>query len=79
MKLTEKRFVVMAFLSLLVMASLYLGMFKYQLGSPVKAEWWIKNTYDIKDYIASSIKGPKIIIASGSNSLFGIDGSIIEA
>lgn len=78
MKQNNKRFILFAYFSLLLLLGLYLIAFKYQIGSHVKAEWWIKNTYDVKNHIASSIKKPKIIIAGGSNCLFGINGSIIE-
>lgn len=68
----------MAFFSLLAFISLYFAAFKYQLGSHVEASWWVKNVYDIKDHLAASISGPKIIIAGGSSSLYGIDNQLIE-
>lgn len=43
---------------------------KYSLYIP--AEYWIPEAITIKEHYAKTIKGPKIIIASGSNSLFGI-------
>ena len=56
----------------------YYGAFKYQLGAHVKAEWWLKNIYSYKEYIAKSSKSPRVIIVSGSNALIGIDSALIE-
>ena len=61
---------------LLVMA--YLVAFWLSIGSYAISAWWVPNIYHYKDYIATSIDQPKIIIAAGSSALFGIDGSTIE-
>ncbi|WP_143000296.1 hypothetical protein, partial [Helicobacter sp. CLO-3] len=43
-------------------------------GSP-----WIKNTYKIKEYInATTTQKPRLLIFSGSNSIYGFDSSIIK-
>ena len=39
---------------------------------------WVRSVYVIKDNHAASIKGKKIIIAAGSNALFGIDSKLLE-
>ena len=57
---------------------LYLAAFYYQLGAQVKAEWWIKDVLTFKTHRAESVPSPKIIIASGSNSLFGIDSEELQ-
>jgi len=69
-------FIVSIVLSLL--ACIYLACFFYQLGSPVEAEWWVRNIYFYKDYLADKDERPRILIAGGSNALFGVDGAIIE-
>jgi len=57
---------------------LYLCAFYYQLGAQVKAEWWVKDVLTYKTHLAEKMHSPKIIIASGSNSLFGLDSEVVE-
>jgi len=78
MKEINKRFVLYYLLLLLSLFLLYFAAFKYQLGRHVKAEWWINNVCDYHDYVGSLVERPKIIIAGGSNALFGIDSSILK-
>ena len=66
----------MSMVLLLVLA--YLAVFRFSFGSYTKSEWWIREIYQYKEYVASSIKQPKIIIASGSNALFGINSGVLE-
>jgi len=56
----------------------YYGAFKYQLGAHVEAEWWLKNMYSYKEYVAKSSDSPRAIIVSGSNALVGLDSDPIE-
>ena len=43
------------------------------------AEYWIQDMYNLKDlYFRRSISGKKIIIISGSNSLFGVNSNIVS-
>ncbi len=45
----------------------------------LNAEIWLDNVYKIKDYInAKSSNKQRLIIISGSNSLFGFDSSLID-
>lgn len=44
----------------------------------IKAEYWIPEIYSIKDGHAEKISTRKIVIASGSNSLFGISSEVIQ-
>jgi len=78
MLITDKKFISLVIIILIAFSSFYYALFSYQVGADVKAEWWLKNLYDYKDHIATQKKSPKIIIISGSNSLFGVDSSIIE-
>jgi len=48
------------------------------LGYYQAAEHWLVDVYAAKDHHAGSIGQPKIIIASGSNALFGLDSQILE-
>ncbi|MEJ7931796.1 hypothetical protein WG922_17635 [Ramlibacter sp. AN1015] len=47
------------------------------LGGYEKAEYWLDRVYDVKVYRANQIHKPKLIIAGGSSSLFGIDSSLL--
>jgi hypothetical protein len=62
----------------LITITLYASAFYYQFGAPVVAEWWLYNLFIAKTDIAEKITEPKIIISSGSNSLFGIDSNYIQ-
>jgi len=66
------------FFTVLLLAVAYLLVFRLSIGSYTKSEWWVREIYQYKEYIASNIKQPKIIIASGSNSLFGINSGLLE-
>lgn len=73
----EKRFLAVFAAALVALVLVYHAAFRAQLGSPVVAEWWLKNMYDIKGYIAESAASTKVIILSGSNSLFGINSGVM--
>lgn len=57
---------------------MYGGLFLYQLGAPLPAEYWVKDIITVKSYIASQSKENKIIIIAGSNALFSLDAIHIE-
>ena len=73
-----KKFLISGVLFIIAFFVLYLSIFYYQLGMPIRTEWWVKNCYQYKDYHADEIKGKKIIILSGSNALFGTNGEVLE-
>ncbi len=73
-----KYFILTVFLSVTIFFCMYIILFFFQLGSPLKAEYWIDNSYQYKDFKAKSIKSKKIIIIGGSNSLFGINSTVIQ-
>lgn len=73
-----KYFILTGFLSVTIFFSIYIILFFFQLGAPFKAEYWIDNSYQYKDFKAKSIRSKKIIIISGSNSLFGINSTVIQ-
>lgn len=77
--MNKKRFVIFIFLNLFALLIIYIASFYYQLGANVKSESWIEPMYQIKDKKALEIGDEnKIIIVSGSNSLFGINSEKIS-
>ncbi|GEM_PF-1594257 len=72
-----KLIITFATLSALLFAG-YVCAYYMQIGKPVIAEWWLKNTLEKKELISESTTGPRIVIISGSNSLFGISGDVME-
>jgi hypothetical protein len=48
------------------------------LGRYERAEHWLSDVYFAKQYHAAQIAEPKVIIVSGSNSLFGFDSETLE-
>lgn len=49
----------------------------FQIGAPTESSRWIDEIYQIKSSIANSIKTPKLVVVSGSNSHFGISCKMI--
>lgn len=47
--------------------------------APAPETSWVEDIYKIKEEYAQSIKGPKIVIVSGSSGLFGISAQQIES
>lgn len=54
----------------------YFFCIKHPLYLP--AEYWLKEAFTIKEHYAQTITTPKIIVASGSNSLFSICSPVIK-
>ncbi len=50
-----------------------------QTGNPTKMSQWISDAYAKKEQSAQNIKGRKIVIAAGSNALFGVDSQILSS
>lgn len=48
------------------------------LGLYEPAEHWLNDVMALKERRATEIRGPKIVIVSGSNALFGIDSHLLE-
>lgn len=68
------------FLAILAIAAgSFIYVFKMQEGKQVVGEWWLVNTYQFKGMAADSIKSKKIIVLSGSNSLFSINADTITS
>lgn len=64
--------------TLVGVAALYVGLFFYQLGAPVAAEYWVREVKIAKLFLATHTPGRRVVILGGSNALFGIDSSLIE-
>ncbi|HIP13594.1 MAG TPA: hypothetical protein EYG73_12875 [Arcobacter sp.] len=73
-----KQFILSGFFIVILFLIVYMSIFFYQLGAPLKSEYWIQHSYQYKDYKAKSLDSKKIIIISGSNSLFGINSKTIQ-
>lgn len=56
----------------------YYLFFSYQFGVPNEAQYWIGEEQVLKNHLAANTIGKKILIASGSNSLFGVDSEKIS-
>ncbi|WP_050419093.1 hypothetical protein [Bradyrhizobium tropiciagri] len=53
-------------------------MWILSLGRYERAEHWLRNVYFVKERRAEQISGPKTLIVSGSNALFGFDSEALE-
>ncbi|MDZ4853348.1 MAG: hypothetical protein SGJ26_00550 [Nitrospirota bacterium] len=57
---------------------MHLSLFFYQLGAPVKAEYWLYESTIVKHNLIAAIKEPKLVVLGGSSTLFGIDSALLE-
>ncbi|ARU26800.1 hypothetical protein CBR65_04800 [Cellvibrio sp. PSBB006] len=55
----------------------WFALWYFSLGGYQKAEHWLRDVYKVKIHSAEKIGRKKIIVASGSNSLFGISSEVI--
>ena len=78
-KLKPSRMVVLYFCLVATFFVLYFSVYTSLMGSPVVAEWWLGSSINKKEMLLSDIKEKKrIVVISGSNSLFGLDTKRIE-
>jgi hypothetical protein len=73
-----QRFLAVAALCLALLFAGYFALFMYQLGAPVDGEWWVDDVFRYRKLRAENLQSPKIIIAAGSNGLFGINSRVLE-
>ncbi|EJJ0660948.1 hypothetical protein AGI97_000537 [Cronobacter sakazakii] len=66
------------FASAIVALGLYNRLFQYSMNAPGIASWWLKDVFIKKEQISSETKGPRLVVLSGSNGLFGFDGALIS-
>jgi hypothetical protein len=68
------RYLTTLFLTSIVVAFLYFSLVLLLAPAPIAAEYWVREMITVKRSIAQKYRGQhKIIIASGSSTLFGID------
>lgn len=68
------RYLTIIFITSAVAAVTYIFLALLLAPAPIKAEYWVREMIVVKRNIAQKYRGqPKIIVAAGSNVLFGID------
>lgn len=72
------RFLIWFVFFLLILLLLWAMLIRGQAGNPTKMSQWIFDAYEKKEKIAQSIHGKKIVIAAGSNALFGINSRMLS-
>lgn len=73
------KFLSTLFITTAAAAFLWLAAVAIQLGNPTQQTEWLDGIYKIKEAAALRLNEPKILIISGSNSLFGLDSSLLSA
>lgn len=76
--LSPQAFLCSTVCSVLIACLLYYACFSYACGRYIKAEWWLKDIFEYKQVLNTVLPSPRIIIAGGSNSLFGIDSEVLH-
>lgn len=77
--MNHKKYLISFLLSCFVIIGAYISLFTYQFGSPLKASWWVKDSLIVKEHITQKYSSKKkIILLSGSNSLYGIDSKLLS-
>jgi|GEM_PF-1662848 len=61
-----------------IFLTIYIAAFLLQFGAPVSSLWWMRNALYVKEHLAEQSEGGRLIIASGSNGLLGIDSPLLE-
>ena len=78
-QLSYARYLALALVAALTAGSFYVALFFFQLGPFMPADYWIRDAFVIKEYLAEATEeGPRILVVAGSGSLFGIDSGLIE-
>jgi hypothetical protein len=67
--------IALAFSSLCVV---HTGLFVYQMGAPLPAEYWLYESRIVKRWLVRDLPSPKLLVAGGSNVLFGVDSALLE-
>jgi hypothetical protein len=57
------------------LAALYYAAFSLALAAPMQAEYWVRDAEILKGHFARSTPGRRLLIAGGSNALFGFDST----
>ena len=72
------RYTLSIFLSFMGFCLLWAILVYVQTGSKTQSSKWLAEAYELKEMSARKIRGNKVAIVSGSNSLFGFDSSALE-
>ena len=72
-----RRFVTAFAIGVVSCVAIYVAAFCLQFGAPIAAEWWIPSMRTVKADLAAKAPPGSVLIASGSNSLFGIDSALL--
>lgn len=73
-----RKYLAIFVLAIIAGLTLHLALFYVNLGVPNQSTAGYNYMFQVKDSYAQSINSPKIIIASGSNTRYGIDTARIE-
>jgi hypothetical protein len=72
------RYLAMALGTTLAAAVLYFSAALGLAPAPIAAEYWVRETIVVKRELARGLRGqPKILVASGSSGLFGVDARLL--
>ena len=72
------RFLILFILAWVTLFLLWLLIIWGQAGNPTKMSQWITDAYAKKEHSAQAIRGKKIVIAAGSNALFGVNSQMLS-
>ncbi|OQW64943.1 MAG: hypothetical protein BVN29_11290 [Nitrospira sp. ST-bin5] len=77
--MTAYRYLIQIAFIFFTLTSMHAGLFIYQLGAPVQAEYWLYDSAIVKHHLAAHTSTPKVLVLGGSSTLFGIDSKMIES
>lgn len=66
------RYLIAAIGSYLALSLLYVGVFVWQGGAPLRAEYWLRDAIAIKRKAAEDVAARKLLLVGGSSGLFGL-------
>ncbi len=72
------RHIINIFISFIFFSILWICIVYFQIGNPTQTSKWVYEAYELKEQYGKSIKNQKIVVVSGSNTLFGIDSKRLE-
>lgn len=79
MNKSHKVFVGLTGMFLMIISVVYLCMVMSLFGLERKAEWWISDVNKYREHLLEKINAPKVLVLSGSNSLFGINSQLLSS
>ena len=76
--MSPSRYLGTAALAFSSLCAAHAGLFVYQMGAPLPAEYWLYESRVVKRWLIRDLPSPKLVVAGGSNALFGIDSALLE-